>query len=207
MDDSGVPLRGRQAPSSNGWRVVTVDAAVAIVAYDEAFPLDELNTFHRNPRRGDIATIRDSLRTNGLYRALVVNRGTHTGRPNEILAGNHTYAAMLAEQWSACAVTWVDVDDATANRIVVVDNRASDKATNDADVLAGLLVDIGDLAGTGYTADDLAKLVPSDEDVDTGPALEDQAFRILVECRDEDHQADLLERFETEGLICRPIMM
>ncbi|MDX3097732.1 hypothetical protein PV417_24845 [Streptomyces sp. ME19-03-3] len=42
---------------------------------------------HPNPRTGDVDAIAESLRVNGRYKAIVVNRGTHTGRPNEVLAG------------------------------------------------------------------------------------------------------------------------
>ena len=31
-------------------------------------------------------------------------------------------------------------------------------------------------------------------------------YRVVVVCRDEEHQAELLERLETEGLKCKPLM-
>lgn len=55
--------------------------------------VDELNIFDGNPRRGDVAKIAESLRARGQYRPIVVNRGTHTGRKMEVLAGNHTLMA------------------------------------------------------------------------------------------------------------------
>ncbi|WP_369354623.1 ParB N-terminal domain-containing protein [Streptomyces sp. cg2] len=58
---------------------------------DLAIPVDELAPYHRNPRTGDLDSITESLSTHGQYRPIVVNRGTLTGRPNEILAGNHTF--------------------------------------------------------------------------------------------------------------------
>lgn len=56
----------------------------------ENLPLTQLNTFHKNPRRGDVEAIKGSLVANGQYRPIVVNKGTHTGRPFEVLAGNRT---------------------------------------------------------------------------------------------------------------------
>ena len=53
----------------------------------------ELNTFYLNPRRGDVTAIAGSLRTNDQYKPITVNVGTFTGRPNEVLAGNHTLMA------------------------------------------------------------------------------------------------------------------
>lgn len=131
----------------------------------------ELSTYHRNPRRGDVSVIAASLQAHGQYKPIVVNRGTYTGRANEVLAGNHTLMAVrdLAEKhpddarWQQVLVHWVDVDDDRAARIVLVDNRASEVGGFDMDGLLVLLKDIdGNLDGLGYTQDyidNLAKLI------------------------------------------------
>ncbi|GHE84494.1 hypothetical protein GCM10014715_45700 [Streptomyces spiralis] len=124
-----------------------------------AVPIDELAEYHRNPRSGDVDAIADSLRVNGQYKAIVVNRGTHTGRPNEILAGNHTWAAAKQLGWEQIAATFVDVTDEDAARIVVVDNRTSDLAGYDSELLADILEELPDLDGTGYDQDALDKLL------------------------------------------------
>lgn len=54
-------------------------------------PISDLQPYPRNPRRGNIPAIAESLRALGQYRPIVVNAGTHTGRRLEILAGNHTF--------------------------------------------------------------------------------------------------------------------
>lgn len=118
-------------------------------------PIEELTTYHRNPRRGNIGAIAESLERLGQYRPIVVNTGTHTGRPNEVLAGNHTLHAARDLGWETVDVVTVDVDEDTAARIVLVDNRSADLATNDDEVLAALLADLPDLAGTGYDQADL----------------------------------------------------
>ncbi|MGW1508716.1 hypothetical protein [Streptomyces sp. NPDC002394] len=102
------------------------------------------------PRTGDLPAIAESLTVNGQYRAVIVNKGTHTGRPNEILAGNHTVAAAQQLGWEQIAATWVAVDDEAAARIVVVDNRTNDLAGYDTALLAEVLSEIPDLEGTGY---------------------------------------------------------
>ena len=127
----------------------------------------ELNTFHLNPRRGDVTAIAGSLRTNDQYKPITVNVGTFTGRPNEVLAGNHTLMAFrdLGEKhpddprWEEILVHWVDVDDDKAKRIVAADNRTSELGTNDAQALADLLNGLGDLEGTGYASTDLNDLM------------------------------------------------
>jgi ParB-like chromosome segregation protein Spo0J len=69
----------------------------------------ELRTYQRNPRQCDPTAIARSLAVNGQYRPIVVNKGTYTGRPNEVLAGNHTLIAARDLGWEHIAVvpSWV----------------------------------------------------------------------------------------------------
>lgn len=126
---------------------------------DLAVPISDLTTYHRNPRNGDLGSITESLSVNGQYRAIVVNKGTLTGRPNEILAGNHTFKAAADLGWEHIAATYVDVDDEAAARIVIVDNRTSDLAGYDTALLADILAELPDLDGTGYDQDALDGLL------------------------------------------------
>lgn len=137
------------------------------IGHHETLPLAELNNYHRNPRRGDVAAIKGSIIANGVFRPIIVNRGTYTGKENQILAGNHTVKAIreLAEEnpqdtrWQQVEVWMVDVDDDRASRIVLADNRTADLGDYDEQVLAELLNDMGDdLDGTGYVEDDLEEL-------------------------------------------------
>lgn len=133
---------------STSGRLVVVDFAV-----------DDLVLFHRNPRRGDVRAIAASLERHGQYRPLVVNVGSLTGRRNEILAGNHTFLAACALGWSSVQATTVDVDDETAHRIVLADNRLADLGVYDDEDLAAAMVAAGDLDGTGFTSSDLDELL------------------------------------------------
>lgn len=123
-----------------------------------AVPLGELTPYARNARRGDLGAIMDSLETHGQYKPITVRAKT-----NEVLAGNHTLAAAKELGWDQIAVTFVDVDDDTAARIVLVDNRTSDMGTYDEDQLADLLQSLQEtdaqLSGTGYSQDDLASII------------------------------------------------
>jgi ParB-like chromosome segregation protein Spo0J len=135
----------------------------------EYVPTAELRTYHRNPRHGDTKKIAESLTVNGQYRAVAVNRGTHTGRANEVLAGNHTLLAARDLGWETVAATFVDVDDDQAARIVLADNRTADVADYDDRLLAELLSDLPDVDGTGYDPGDLDEIVKALGD---GPAVE-----------------------------------
>lgn len=134
----------------------------------ETIALDALTPFPGNARRGDVSKIRESLRTNGQYRPLVVR---HTADDRLIvLAGNHTRFAMLAEGWAGARCEVIECDDATAKRINLVDNRLPDVGWYDNDALLELLSSLGDdLTGTGYDVsflDDLLTAVEASPDMD-----------------------------------------
>ena len=127
----------------------------------ETFDLDvtDLTPHHSNPRRGNVDLIAESLQANGQYRAIVVNRGSTTGRPFEVLAGNHTLKAAVQLGWETISAHIIDVDDTTATRILVVDNRANDVAEYDNRALLTLLQTMPSLEGTGFNEDNIADLL------------------------------------------------
>jgi len=124
----------------------------------EMVALGDLSCHPDNPRRGDVEAIRASIRANGFYGALVVQRSS-----GFILAGNHRFMAAEAEGLDRVPVIYVDAGDDDAKAILVGDNRLSDLAENDPELLAALLqaIQAGErgLAGTGYSDDDLAELL------------------------------------------------
>lgn len=139
----------------------------------QAFAPSELALYHRNPNLGNVPKIVASLRAHGQYKPVVVNRGTHTGRPNEVLAGNHTLKAIRDlleaepddERWRTIDGYVIDVDDDQAARIVLVDNKtAEDGFGYDQEVLADLLGGLPDLEGTAFTADEYSDLLASLEE-------------------------------------------
>lgn len=117
----------------------------------------KLKPFPGNARRGDVDTIRESLRRNGQYRSLVVR---FTGDELIVLAGNHTLQALVAEGATTARCEIVECDDDDARRINLVDNRANERGETDDDALVELLSYMdGDYEGTGYTDVDVNKLL------------------------------------------------
>ena len=112
---------------------------------DLLVPIGDVRPYGRNPRRGDLSAIKESLDRNGQYRPVVANR-----RTGEVLAGNHTLLAARELGWQRLAVTYVDVDDEQAKRILLVDNRTNDLAGYDSQLLADLLEELPQLEGSGY---------------------------------------------------------
>lgn len=142
--------------------------ASSIVVRSEYLALDDLRSYHKNPRRGDIEVVAESLKKNGQFRSIVVNIGTLTGRENEVLAGNHTVYAGRRLGWERVLCDLVDVDEAHARRIVLADNATADQGSYDSDTLTELLsdtkADLGSLTGTGYTQNVLDKMLSKQEE-------------------------------------------
>lgn len=142
----------------------------SIVIKTEMVNLSELNKYYKNPRKGDVEKVAESLNSNGQFKPIIVNVGSKTGRKNEILAGNHTFMGAEKLHWKNILVSWVDVNDVAARKIVLADNGASDGSTYDDSILTELLLEVkndsGTLLGTTYTDDILGKLV---KDVEADP--------------------------------------
>ena len=139
----------------------------------KSFAPNDLATYHRNPNLGNPAAIEGSLRVNSQYRPIVVNRGTHTGRPNEVLAGNHTLIAIrnLLEsephdpRWRKVEAYVVDVDDDAAARIVLADNKTAQSGFGyDEKMLADILDGLPSIEGTAFTQDEYSDLLASLEE-------------------------------------------
>lgn len=116
-------------------------------------PIGAITPYPDNARHGDIEAICLSLKAHGQFRPITVQVGT-----NYILAGNHTYLAMRKLKYKKVKVVMVDVDEATARKIVLADNRMADKAGYNEPLLKELLGALPDLEGTGFTQTDLDAL-------------------------------------------------
>ena len=120
-------------------------------------PIDDLIRHPDNPRQGDIGAISASIEVNGWYGTVVAQSSTR-----HVLAGNNRMEAARRLGMTDLPVHWLDVDDATARRIMLADNRTSDLATYDDAVLVQLLEAAAaddDLFGTGFDGDDLDDLL------------------------------------------------
>jgi ParB-like chromosome segregation protein Spo0J len=118
-----------------------------------AVEIDEVRPWHKNAREGDIGVLSESLRINGQYKPILVQASS-----KKIIAGNHTWRAARALKAEQIAVLFLDVTDNEAERIVLVDNRTSDLASYDFDILREQLESIPSLEGTGYTPEDIPAL-------------------------------------------------
>ena len=140
----------------------------------ELVPLERLRLHPRNPRKGAVPLIEESIRENGFYGAVIAQKST-----GYVLAGNHRLLAAREAGLTELPVFWVDVSDERALKILLADNRTSDVGTYDEEALARLLEEIGaeGLVGTGYSEEDLAELLGT------------------LETPDQERKGSLAERF------------
>jgi ParB-like chromosome segregation protein Spo0J len=171
----------------------------------ETVEIDSIAAHPRNPRVGNVDSIVESYLEHSQYQPIIVQRST-----GYVLAGNHRLKAARALGWDSIKAIFIDVDDDEAARILLVDNRTSDLGTYDEQVLADLLGELPDLAGTGYTPDDLSSLLEGLADDALGAEDEGEklaeSFQILVTCDSEAHQATLLNKMSSEGLMVRALI-
>lgn len=126
---------------------VTAGAVISV-------PIGTLEPHPRNARRGDIELLMESLRAHGQLKPLVAQR-----RSRRVLCGNHVLAAAKQLGWTEILASFVDVDDDQALRILLIDNRTSDRSDYDAAMLIELLESLPTLDGTGFESDELERLL------------------------------------------------
>lgn len=156
----------------------------------------ELDLYPGNARVGDVDKIAESLKVNGQFAPIIAQRST-----GYVLAGNHTLRAARQLRWAEIDVSYIDVDDEQAKKIVLASNRTADLATYDLDALGVLLSSLDDLDGTGYTDADLAGLLEDDpgEEGDSRDETKRVRYGVVIYCEDEEEQLRLMEQFLEEG--------
>lgn len=120
--------------------------------------LSEVQPHPKNPKQGDVGAIAESIEANGWYGRILVQK-----RTGFIIAGNHRYLAAAHRGEDSVPAEIIDVDDATALRLLLADNRIADRGDYSDEQLALVLSEIleagGNLSGTGYDNDDLDQLL------------------------------------------------
>lgn len=122
------------------------------VAADRLIALPE----NENARRGNVEGIARSIEELDFWGVLVVRAQDH-----KIIVGNHRYRAGVKQGQTHFDVQWWDVDEKTAIRMALADNRWGDLSTFDRPTLVTQLCDfdLEDFAGTGFTPDDLEDML------------------------------------------------
>lgn len=105
--------------------------------------------------------------------------------------------------WDTIDVYWVDVDEDTAKRIVLVDNKANGTATYDIEALVDLITDLPDLDATGFNRDEvdalLESLDPPEEEPEPEGEPTPEGYGLIVECDAANQRDTLKTRLLAEG--------
>lgn len=172
---------------------------------------DPHNARRHAPR--NIGMIEQALREVGAARSIVIDED------GVVLAGNATIDAAASagidrvrvvdtDGREVVAVRRVGLTAAQKTRLALFDNRAAELAEWDAGALNAIDSELFD----GIMDDkDLRALLdaasPEEPHADTGAQLGDLKYQVVIECRSEQHQGELLARFELEGLACRALIL
>jgi len=202
------------APRNN----VAVIKGLPIMAKLKDFTPDRRNA-NKGTERGT-QVVEDSLRNYGAGRSILLDKN------GVIIAGNKTAEGAAAiglddvivvktDGTKLVAVQRTDLDltkDKAALELAIADNRAGQVSLNwDTDVLKELTsgedpIDISKF----WTSTELESLFPTDEQnkkklkgMDQG---DDLRYQIVIDCASESEQTAMLDRFEGEGIKCKPLI-
>jgi ParB-like chromosome segregation protein Spo0J len=102
----------------------------------------------------------------------------------------------------------LDITEAEADKLLATLDPLAALADPDAERLAGLLADVQtDSAGVRALLDDLSQRAAKPRDIDAAADEISRQYTILITCDDESQQVALLERFASEGLSCRALVV
>lgn len=121
-----------------------------------------------------------------------------------VIAGHGRLEAAQSEGFDHVPVVvangWTD---AQCRAYGLADNKLSELGVWDEDALIAEVLAVKDeIVIPGFDDTEMARVLEESEPPDTSPQLDGLTFSVIVRCRDEDHQRDLLARFAAEGLTC-----
>ena len=151
----------------------------------------------------NLETIHGSLQAFGQVENLVVQKSRM-----RIIGGNGRVKAMKKNGDTHAHVLLLDIDDMQAKKLGLALNRTAELAEWDKGNLSAVtaaLHEVGiDTSDIGFSDKELADICKLDiEPEDTGPGPDptfESTYAIMVTCRDEEQQTELLETFTLQGL-------
>jgi len=170
----------------------------------------DLLPFPGNARIHNDAALKRSAEQLGQFRAVLVRR-TDDGKL-VVVAGNGTVDAFRAKGDTKIRAELIECTDDEAEKINLADNRLSDLAQDDPDLLRPrlLAMEPEDRELVGFDDDYQARIFRVEEELpeggDADVDLADQRWGLIVECTTENEQLHWLEQLRAQGLNVRSIM-
>ena len=197
----------KTAPNASG----TGAGATTWPAYKVVkWKIDRLTAYARNARKHSekqIGQLRASLRQFGWTMPILAREdGT-------IIAGHGRLEAAVAEGYKQVPVIvatgW---SEEQCRAYALADNRISLNSDWDDELLAAELTELRDLGADlgllGFGEKELVSFFadPNGKGGDASPQLDGLSYSVVVRCRDEAQQGELLAQLESQGLTCEALI-
>lgn len=177
-----------------------------IVGHGDVNPEDLLANplnFRRHPGH-QMDALRGSMKELGWLKTILVNKTT-----GHVLDGHARVEEAMRQGLKTIPATIVELEPEEERLALAVLDPITELATRDQAILADLLeqVETAD-AGLQAVLDEMASKQPDANDTgnDTTSQMGALEFKIVIDCKDEHHQGELLAKFEDEGIPCRALM-
>lgn len=166
----------------------------------------QIKPWANNPRKNEnaVAKVAASIKRFGFGSPILARSAD-----NEIIAGHTRYAAAQSLGLTRVPVRFLDLDPAEAHILAIADNKTAEIAEWDDEMLGAVLNQLQAedlLNGTGFTRDELDKMLNPGELEEALPELGGLKYSVVVECDSEEHQAQMLAQLEADGLRCKPLI-
>jgi hypothetical protein len=168
----------------------------------EQLPISSVSKDPANARKHperNLEQIKASLRRFGQQKPIVVDA------TNVVRAGNGTLAAAIALGWTTIAAVRSELVKTELTAYAITDNRSAELATWDTEILSATFAD-PDIGDVGFNPAEIDKMIGRPMEDYTGEELPAEKWLIVVTCKDEADQAELLERFATDGIKCKALL-
>ncbi len=168
--------------------------------------IDMLSPWDQNPRKNDgaIQLVVDSIQRFG-FGAPILARAEDA----QIIAGHTRVKAARQLGLDKVPVRFLNLTKDEAEKLAIADNKLVEIADWDEAFLAQMIQDMPDedWGSLGFSDAELKKLIGDVEaDIDEEDFIENLEYRVIVDVPDEAAQTELMQKLETEGYKCQPLI-
>mgnify|MGYP003633252814 FL=1 len=171
-------------------------------------PIDELEPWGDNPSDNShsVQNVVHSIKRFGFGAPILARTADKV-----VIAGHTRLKAAIQLGLDKVPVRYLNLDPAEAKALALADNKLGELASWNDEQLASILreLEVAEVSfdDLGFTENELAELMGSSDLDEEGLFMdEDLVYKVVVDCRDETEQGELIERLEKEGLKCQPLI-
>jgi len=196
--------------ASNKRDVADIGGIPVYCRYDEAVEIEKVTGHPRNPNKhGDeqIALLAKIIKASGWRNPICVSN-----RSGFVIKGHGRLMAARVLGVTHVPVEYQDYDtEAAEYQDMIADNRIAELAERDMSIIKDLLEELdtgaNDMDLTGYVEAEIERLMTQFH-AESGEGTEKQIkeqWLIVVTCRDENHQTEILDRLIKENIECKAL--